>query len=255
MLFAGIDAGSRTIKIVLWDSVRQVVSARGLADQGVQQEMLVMNLLDRLLAEIGHARPDLNRTVATGYARGSIRFAQETITEITCHARGVRAVHPQVRTVVEIGGQDSKLIRLDTDGTVRDFAMNDRCAAGTGCYLEMLARRLDVPLDDLGRLAGSSRTPALISSTCAVFAETEIIGLLASGTPVADIVAGAMASIASRLAGMAGSRVEAPVVFTGGVARIAGMDQALTVVLGQPVQIASDPQYTGALGAALLAAR
>lgn len=255
MLFAGIDAGSRTIKVVLWDAVRQSVWARGLADQGVQQETLAMNLVDRLLGESGRTRQDLTRTVATGYARSSIRLAAETITEITCHARGVRHVHPQVRTVVEIGGQDSKLIRLDESGTVRDFAMNDRCAAGTGSFLEMLARKLNVSLDELGRLAAHSRAPAMISSTCAVFAETEIIGLLSGGATVPDIVAGALASIASRLTGMAGSRVDAPVIFTGGVARIAGMERALSEALGQPVQIASDPQYTGALGAALFAAK
>lgn len=255
MICAGIDAGSRAIKIVLLDADDRTVVARGVADQGVHQDALAGELLDSLLAEAGAAREDIALTVGTGYARNIVRAADTTITEITCHAAGVHHLLPDTRTVIDIGGQDSKLLRLDGGGAVRDFAMNDRCAAGTGRFLELVADRLEVGMDSLAEMASRSDTPAPISSMCAVFAETEIIGLLASGCSREDIVAGVQASIASRIAAMAGRNVTAPVVFTGGVALVAGMDAALEHAVGHPVQIAPDPQMTGALGAAILAAR
>jgi predicted CoA-substrate-specific enzyme activase len=254
MVYAGIDAGSRTIKIVLLDGKTHKVLASGSADQGVEQEALAQALLERLLQEKGLRRRDVARTIATGYGRNIIRFADTTITEITCHARGVHHQSPKARTVVEIGGQDSKLLKLDENGAVRDFAMNDRCAAGTGRFLEMVATRLKVELDDLGRLAAKSRNPAVISSMCAVFAETEIVGLLAGGAKVEDVIAGAQSAIASRIVAMAGRDLAPPICFTGGVAMVSGMEEALKTALGHAVHIARDPLMTGALGAALLAA-
>ncbi len=254
MICAGIDAGSRTIKTVLLDSGSREILGRGLSDQGVEQAALAESLFERVLKETGVARGDVRRVVATGYGRNAVEFADTTITEITCHARGVRHLVPAAATIVDIGGEDSKLIRLDGSGKVRDFAMNDRCAAGTGRFLEVVADRLSTSLDDLGATAARSRTPAAISSMCVVFAETEIIGLLAAHTPREDIAAGVQAAIAARVAGMAGRKVTAPVVFTGGVALVSGMKRALQSVLEQPVETAPDPQMTGALGAALLAA-
>jgi len=162
---------------------------------------------------------------------------------------------PEVRTIIDIGGQDSKLMRLNSDGSVTDFVMNDRCAAGTGHFLEVLATRLGVRLACLGEMAGKSRKPAIISSMCVVFAETEIIGLLASGATPEDIVAGVQGSIATRVAAMVGRNMTLPVVFTGGVAMVPGMDAALAAALGNPVIVAPRPQLTGALGAAILASR
>jgi predicted CoA-substrate-specific enzyme activase len=254
MIVAGIDAGSRTTKAVLWDTDARAVIGRGVIEQGVEQPGLAAELFARLLREHALNREQVHAVVATGYGRATVEFATTTITEITCHARGVRHRCPAVRTVIEIGGQDSKLIRLNGDGIVRDFAMNDRCAAGTGRFLEMLAQRLRVPLADLGGLAETSRAPTAISSMCVVFAETEIVGLLASGRPAADIVAGVQAAITARVAAMAGRGVEPPICFTGGVALIPGMDHALARALGQPLAVAPDPMLTGALGAALLAA-
>ena len=254
MICAGIDAGSRTIKVVLLEAETARVLAAGLVDQGTQQDALACQLFDRLLAESGLDRRDVGRTVATGYARNIVSAADTTITEITCHARGVRQLVPDALTVVDIGGQDSKLLRLRPDGGVRDFSMNDRCAAGTGCFLEVVAKRLDVDLAGLGEMASRSRSPAPISSMCVVFAETEIIGLLASGARPEDIVAGVQAAIAARVAAMAGRKITPPVIFTGGVAMIPGMSAALSVTLGSSVSVAPDPQMTGALGAALLAA-
>lgn len=253
--YAGIDAGSRTIKVVLIDGRDGCVVARGMADQGLHQESLAGGLLDDLLARVNLRRADLAGAVATGYGRAAIGFADTTITEITCHAVGVRAVAPSAATVIEIGGQDSKLLRLGADGGVRDFAMNDRCAAGTGRFLELVAARLGVSLERLGELAAASRRPAAISSMCAVFAETEIIGLLAGGTAPEDIAAGVQQSVAARISAMAGRDLAEPVVLTGGVALVGGMDRALSSTLGRPIAIASNPQFTGALGAAILAGR
>jgi predicted CoA-substrate-specific enzyme activase len=254
MLCAGIDAGSRTIKVVLLDAQSREVLAAGVEDQGVQQDRLAQQLLERLLGQCGLGLADIGRAVATGYGRRLVRIAGETITEITCQARGVRHRLPQAATVIDIGGQDSKLLRLSPDGGVRDFVMNDRCAAGTGRFLEVLSSRLAVRLGALGELTRQSDAPAVISSMCVVFAETEIVGLLAAGAAAADIVAGVQAAIAARVAAMAGRNVAAPVVFTGGVALVPGMDAALSAALGCPITVAPEPQMTGALGAALLAA-
>jgi predicted CoA-substrate-specific enzyme activase len=252
MVYAGIDAGSRAIKVVLIDDGLRVL-AQGQVDQGVEQDRLAGGLFEAVLAEAGLGRPEVRRIAATGYGRNAVTIAATTITEITCHAVGVRHLLPAARTIIDIGGQDSKLVRLDPSGKVRDFAMNDRCAAGTGRFLEVVADRLGVSLDELGPLAARSRDPAAISSMCVVFAETEIIGLLASGRAREDIVAGVQTAIAARIVAMAGRSVESPIVFTGGVARIAGMDTVLQTALARPVAVSPAPQMTGALGAALLA--
>jgi (R)-2-hydroxyacyl-CoA dehydratese activating ATPase len=254
MICAGIDAGSRAVKAVLFDTERAQVISTALADQGVEQSRLARELFERVLLQAGLERAHVSATVATGYGRSRVDFADTTITEITCHAQGVRHLLPDARTIVEIGGQDSKVIWLEAAGRVRDFAMNDRCAAGTGRFLEVVAARLGVELSRLSELCGASRKPALISNTCVVFAETEIIGLLAEGTPAVDIAAGVQNAIVSRVLSMAGRLVQAPVYFTGGVALLHGMTGALAAALEAPVRVAPMPQFTGALGAALLAA-
>jgi predicted CoA-substrate-specific enzyme activase len=253
MIFAGIDAGSRSIKLVLYDAETRKVVGRGMAEQGVDQVRLAEALFERTLGASGLGPNHVARTVATGYGRGSVRFADSTVTEITCHARGVWQTSPDARTIIEIGGQDSKVIWIEPDGRVRDFAMNDRCAAGTGRFLEMVATRLGVDLCKLSEVSRASARPAVISSTCVVFAETEIIGLLASGVAVADIAAGVQKAIASRVSTMAMRAVVRPVYFTGGVALQPGMCRALQEALETEVKVVPDPQFTGALGAALVA--
>jgi (R)-2-hydroxyacyl-CoA dehydratese activating ATPase len=240
---------------VLFDPESERVVTSGWVDQGIEQELLARQLYDRLVGASGLASEAIGGIVATGYGRNLIRFADTTITEITCHARGVSQLVPAARTIIEIGGQDSKLIRLDEGRTVRDFAMNDRCAAGTGRFLEVVAAQLGMALSSLGDLVRQSQTPALISSMCVVFAETEIIGLLASRTPPADIIAGVQQSIAARVAAMAGRVAEPPVYFTGGVALIPGMAEALASTLHIPVTVVPEPLMSGALGAAILAAQ
>jgi predicted CoA-substrate-specific enzyme activase len=255
MICAGIDAGSRTIKIVLIDADTKQIVASGLKDQGVEQDKLTKELFDELKTKANINGENIGKIIATGYGRNIVSCADTTITEITCHAAGVRHMLPQAGTVIDIGGQDSKIIHLDSSGKVRDFAMNDRCAAGTGRFLEIVATRLDIPLDSLGRFADKSTAPAPISSMCVVFAETEIVGLLASGAPPRDIVRGVQKAIASRITALAGKKITPPIVFTGGVALVSGMSHALEAALEQKITVATQPQMTGALGAALLAAK
>ncbi|MDD5677446.1 MAG: acyl-CoA dehydratase activase [Kiritimatiellae bacterium] len=255
MIYAGIDAGSRTIKVVLVNGNDLSVMASGVADQGLTQTALASKLFDRVLKKVGVNRRRVRKVLATGWGRDTVAFADTTITEITCQACGVYHERGDAKTVIDIGGQDSKLLRLDTDGKVRDFVMSDRCAAGTGRFLEVVAARLNVKLADLGRLAGRAGKPSAISSMCVVFAETEIIGLLASNEKAENIVAGIQKSIASRIASMAGRTIAEPVVFTGGVALVPGMAKALEAALGHPVHVARHAQLTGALGAAILSSR
>jgi (R)-2-hydroxyacyl-CoA dehydratese activating ATPase len=255
MICAGLDAGSRAIKVVLFDHARGKIVASGVSDQGVRQPELAEALYAETLRDAGLSPGDIHAVVATGYGRNRVRFAGTTITEITCHARGVHYLAPEARSIVEIGGQDSKIIRLEDGGRVRDFAMNDRCAAGTGRFLEMLAARLQTNFAALDEFGRQSLKPAVISNTCVVFAETEIIGLLAEGCAASDIVAGVQQSVAMRVAAMAGRGLETPVIFTGGVALQAGMLRALETVLGSPIRIPPQPQFSGALGAAILAGR
>jgi predicted CoA-substrate-specific enzyme activase len=255
VICAGIDAGSRATKVVLVDGDRLDVIASGLADQGVDQTGIAARLLASLVEVHGLDGGSIKRTVATGYGRSIIRFADTTVTEITCQAVGVRRVVPDAATIVDIGGQDSKLIRLEPGGRVRDFVMNDRCAAGTGRFLEVVAARLEVELDELGELARRSEHPASISSMCVVFAETEIVGLLAADATPEDLAAGVQQSIARRMATMAGQKTARPVVFTGGVALVPGMTDALSAALDAPVTVAPEAQFTCAYGAALLAAQ
>ncbi len=254
MIAAGIDSGSRTVKAVLLDTETRAIVASGERDQPPAQTGAAAELFADLLGEAHLARSDVGGVVATGYARDLVREADRTATEITCHARGVRFHLPEARGIVEIGGQDSKVIRLDDAGRVEEFAMNERCAAGTGRFLEAVATRLGVTVAELAALAAASREPAAISSTCVVFAESEIVGHLAAGAEPADLVAGVLQAVARRVAAMGTGPLPEPVVFTGGVARCSAMTTALAAVLGHPLRVPPGPVLTGALGAALLAA-
>jgi predicted CoA-substrate-specific enzyme activase len=253
MIFAGIDAGSRTIKVVLIDGASGKCVGSGITDQGVEQDRLACELFEAVLEKHDINRKDVRGVVATGYGRDIVRMADTTITEISCQAAGVLHHIDKAKTVIDIGGQDSKVVRLNSDGKVRDFAMNDRCAAGTGRFLEIVAERLGVELSGLGELVEGSKEPCAISSMCVVFAETEIVGLLAGGCRREDIAAGVQESIAKRVSSLVGRKRSGPIVFTGGVAMIEGMDRALESVLGAEVEVCPEPQMTGALGAALLA--
>lgn len=254
MLVAGVDVGSVAAKAVVLDADLKTVVGRAVLPTGWNPKEAGAAALDAALAQAGAVRDDLLRVVGTGYGRVSLPFAQKTITEITCHAKGAAHLFPYARVVMDIGGQDSKVIRLSEDGSVADFVMNDKCAAGTGRFLQVLAGILDFSLPDLSEAAGRG-TPAPISSMCAVFAETEIIGLLAQGTSPQDIAAGVFLSIAKRMRALA-RRIpfSDTCVFSGGMAVSPSFARMLTEELGVQVHVPAEPQILGALGAALCAA-
>ncbi|MDD3880339.1 MAG: acyl-CoA dehydratase activase, partial [Syntrophomonas sp.] len=206
-----------------------------------------------LLQELGHSEDDVDFVVGTGYGRISLPFVSKAITEITCHARGAAHLVNDSTMVIDIGGQDSKIIKIDQKGKVLDFVMNDKCAAGTGRFLQMIAAALGLDVAELSELS-RGKTPLTLNSMCAVFAESEVIGLLAAGRDKGEIVAGLHQSIARRIASMAQRMGKAArITFTGGVARNEGLCSCLREVLGAEIIVPAECQLAGALGAALLA--
>jgi predicted CoA-substrate-specific enzyme activase len=252
MIAAGIDVGSRTVKVaILKKGARRPLA--GLAvDQGVDQKRIISGAFSQALHISGVSARQLAGVAATGYGRKAVDFADRSVTEITCLARGIHAELPDVGMIIDIGGQDTKVIWIDSAGLVREFLMNDRCAAGTGRFLEMVSIRLGTDLMKLGRLAQGSKLSCPINSTCAVFAESEITGLLATGVDPGRIAAGVHASIAGRVASMAGRRDWERAAFSGGVALVPGVRQALESKLKKEIALPRRPQLSCAVGAALL---
>ena len=253
MLFAGIDIGSLSTDAVLLDRNGEIAGSAIVAT-GASTRKACEEAFAKALADAGAAPSAVVFTVSTGYGREMAASADLSVTEITCHARGARFLFPEARTVLDIGGQDSKIIRLTQDGRVADFAMNDKCAAGTGRFLEVMARTLEMDLEEMGPRSLLSRKTVPVSSMCTVFAESEVISLIASGTPPEDIARGIHLAIADRIAALA-ERVGmiAPAVMTGGVAKNPGARKALEGKFGFPLLVPADPQLAGALGAALIA--
>lgn len=253
MLTAGIDVGSLSTDVVIYDG--QNICGYCILPTLADGEYAARKALETSLDSCGANENELEFIVATGYGRSSLSFANRTITEITCHAIGARVLFPEAVTVIDIGGQDSKVIRLTTDGRVDDFLMNDKCAAGTGRFLEVMARALGTDITNLAALSVIDESDVRISSTCTVFAESEVVALVASGTPREDIIGGLHRSVAQRIAGMV-SKLSAkpPYVMTGGVAKNAGIVRAVEQVLQTQVFVPEEPQIVGALGAAVLAA-
>jgi predicted CoA-substrate-specific enzyme activase len=250
--FLGVDIGSLAVKVVLLDAGEHVLG-RGVAPAGYGGQEAAAALVARVLQE-ACAEETLARTVVTGYGRSLFHMADEEMSEISCHARGAFHLCPEVRTVIDIGGQDSKAIRLDDRGRIVDFAMNDKCAAGTGRFLEVMAAAMGLNIDEFGRLALESRHSVSISSTCTVFAESEAISHMARGAERQDVAAGLHRAIANRVLGLAAHvGVVGQVLLTGGVALNAGLVAALTELCSCHVTVPSDPQVVGALGAALFA--
>lgn len=256
MITAGIDVGSVNTKLVVFDRVSRGIFCEKVVPTGPRPRETAQRVMTECRNEHQDLAGNVRGVVATGYARHVVDNVEGTITEIKAAALGIRYWHPEARTVVDIGGQDSKVLSLDESGKVRDFVMNDRCAAGTGQFLSVLARTLSVPLEDFGRLSLESRRPVPVSSLCVVMAESEILSLLAADTPVADVIAGLHEALARRIANMAARlRVQPEVVFTGGVAQNPGMTAALERALGMPVTVARKPLLAAALGAALASER
>jgi predicted CoA-substrate-specific enzyme activase len=249
----GIDFGSTTGKAVILDGAGKVVGS-SVASKGSVSDEGVQDAIAMALEQAGINIADVARTVSTGYGRRMLEIADASYTEITCHARGAVAMVPGARLVIDIGGQDSKVIAIDDNGLVAQFAMNDRCAAGTGKFLETLARAVQVPLNDMGPLAMTAKETLTISSMCATFAETEVISLLAEGHGKPEVLGAVHAAIASRTVGLVarvGSRT--PMVMTGGVAQNVAAVHYIEKALGVTLLIPLNPQTAGAYGAALIA--
>lgn len=291
MYVAGVDVGSVAAKAVVLEMLPNggsQIAGRAVLPTGWNTAEAGEFALNNACEAAAMARNDLRHVTATGYGRIALPFADKTVTEISCHARGAAHLFPRAGLVLDIGGQDSKVISLDIPreseaasldasldagldaasgggnhvsvkpvskpGAVRDFLMNDKCAAGTGRFLQVLSGILNMPLDELGKAAASGK-PVAISSMCAVFAETEIVGLLARSTPPQDIAAGVFRAIARRMCALARRiPMQGECVFTGGLATSPAFAAILSDELGLPVQVPRDPQTVGALGAALIAA-
>ena len=249
----GIDSGSTSTNAVIMDEDRNI-KAFSVVRTGAKSGVSADRVLKETLEKAGLKRDDLTWIVSTGYGRVSIEFADETVTEISCHGKGAHYFNPKIRTILDIGGQDSKAIKLSPEGDVTDFVMNDKCAAGTGRFLEMIARTLEVSLDELGAIALTSKEKIEISSMCSVFAESEVISLIANNKEKADIADGVCHAIANKASGLL-KRVgmEPDFMMTGGVAKNPGVVRAVEEKIGARLFIADEPEIVGAAGAALYA--
>lgn len=253
MFFAGIDVGSRTTKAAVLDPAGKIVSS-SILETGVHGRQAAEQALVSCLEKAGIDRREVVKVVSTGYGKSRVDSASLHMTEISCHARGASHLFPGTRTVIDIGGQDSKAILLDRSGGVADFVMNDRCAAGTGRFLEFMAEVLDMDILRMAAIPFDAAQTRPISSLCTVFAESEVISLLAEGCAVKDIVRGLHASVAERTAVLV-QRISyaSPITMTGGVAKNKGVVDALQERIKRSLNIPEEPQIVGAVGAAWIA--
>lgn len=250
---AGVDVGSTQTKAVIVDEKGDIVG-RALIDTGANVIQAAEQSFLEALSSQNIDEEEVEYVVGTGYGRYRVTFGNTQVTEISCHGRGAVHLFPNTRTVVDMGGQDTKAISVSADGEIIDFCMNDKCAAGTGRFLGAAAAALDIPLDDLGAVSLKSTKPIKISTTCTVFAESEVLAWLGKGKKIEDILWGVHKSIASRSAGlMRRVGINDEITFTGGVSRNIGMVKALEERLEKPLNISEDCHYMGALGAALFA--
>ena len=252
MAVAGVDVGAVSAKTVILNEGK--IAGYAILPTGHDVPKVAGEVTELALAQAKLTMGDLDYIVATGYGRRSTPFANEAITEITCHARGASWEIPETRTIIDIGGQDSKAISVDARGNVIEFVMNDKCAAGTGRFLEVMARALGLSIEEFASISFAGRDPCRISSVCTVFAESEVVSLRAEKKSREDIIAGLHKSVASRVGSMAKHvGVRDLVVFTGGVAKNRAVLKALEEELGHRIAVPEEPQVIGALGAALIA--
>lgn len=251
MYFAGIDIGSTMTKAVIIDEQGKVLS-QVIGPTGAEHRHLANEVMAETLTQAGLLFEQISYVVATGYGRVNVPFADCQITELTCHAKGASSLFPSVKTAIDIGGQDVKGLKI-SNGNLVDFVMNDKCAAGTGRFLEVIAAALGLGVEELGGLSLRGANKITISNTCTIFARQEVVARFSEGVSLEDIVAGLHNAIASRIAGMVRQlKIEPDVILTGGVAKNIGVIRAMEDNLGQKVFVPEEPLLTGALGAALL---
>jgi len=250
---AGVDVGSTQTKAVIVDETRRIV-ARALTETGANVTGAAEHAFEEARRAGDLREEEIEYVVGTGYGRYKVTFGNTQVTEISCHGRGAVQMFPKTRTVVDMGGQDTKAIRVSPRGEIVDFCMNDKCAAGTGRFLGAAAAALSIPLDELGPTALRGERPVKISTTCTVFAESEVLSWMGKGKKIQDILLGVHQSIALRSAGLLRRvGIEDEVTFTGGVARNVAMVEALKKKLGTELNVSEDSHYMGALGAAIFA--
>ena len=252
VIVAGIDIGAATAKAVVFKENKILSSC--VIPTGESVVRSAETVMNQVLEPVHLLLSDISYIIATGYGRRAVSFAREVITEISCHAKGVAFLFPDARSVIDIGGQDSKVIEIDEAGNIANFSMNDKCAAGTGRFLEVMARVLNADIKDIGMLSLKGDTPCQISNTCTVFAESEMVSLRAEGQSRENILAGIHSAMAHRVAIMGNAMgFKSKIIFTGGVAKNIGMKKALEDRIGKDIFVPEDPQIIGALGAAILA--
>jgi len=255
-MFAGIDIGAVTSKAVIIDEGGEIL-AFSLIQTGYNRQKSGEDVLKLALDKTGKANDTVKYIVSTGYGRRSLASSNKALPEIICHAVGTRFLFPTVRTIIDIGGQDSKAIELDVKGNVSKFEMNDKCAAGTGRFLEVLTERiLNLSLQELGPLSLKCKNPCVLSSMCTVFAESEIVSYLSENRTKEDIICGMNKAIAKRVISMGAAALisyEEPIIFSGGVAKNIGVVKAIEEVLKKKLIVPKEPQITAALGAAIYA--
>lgn len=248
--FAGIDIGSTMTKAVILD---KGVIASVIGPTGPEQRRLANKVMEEALKKAGLAPESITYIISTGYGRINVPFADRQVTEISCHAKGIINLFPDARTIIDIGGQDSKGIVINDAGRPTDFIMNEKCAAGSGRFLEIIADTLGIKLEEMGEISLKSSNPAKISNMCTIWAQQEVAARLTEGVPVSDLVAGINESLANRVSRMVNRlNVQEQVIFTGGGAKNIGLVKALSDQLGHTVSVPPEPLITGALGAALL---
>ena len=250
---AGVDVGSTQTKAVIIDGARRIV-ARTLIATGANVTKAGESAFVKACEDAKLPRTAIGYVVGTGYGRYKVTFGDAQITEITCHARGAQSLFPATRTVLDMGGQDTKAIKVGPDGSVVDFSMNDKCAAGTGRFLSAAADVTGVGLDEIGALSLQAKTPVRLTSVCTVFVESDIMSYLAQKKTIEDILGGVHKAIATRTMSLVRRvGVEEEVTFTGGVSRNIGMVKALEEVLKTPINVSYEGHFMGAIGAALFA--
>ncbi len=252
-MYLGIDVGSVSTDAVLLNDQKEIVTF-SIVKSGFDHKTAIGEVIYEICIKAQIEKEQIKSIASTGYGRRNVIEAAKTVTEISCHAMGIHFLAPNIRTVIDIGGQDSKVIRVSENGYAETFYMNDKCAAGTGRFLEVMAHTMGIDINDLGSVALTAQKTEPISSICTVFAESEVISKIAEGKPKENIIAGLHQAIGERLMGMvAAIGVKKPVALTGGVAKNQGIKRALSKYLGEDIYKPEEPQIVGALGAAVFA--